>query len=144
GVRGTVQWPQIRLRDQSPGAGEPHMAERNMDGGEIFIEVLNSHGVEYIIQSAPYAERATRLHDNHRRLRDTAREEALTARDAGPIDPRWLSYAFNEAIPPDAVVVNELIVHSQVLNRYLERPRARSYMRSFGGLGQGLPNALGM
>src|SRR5262249_56120972 len=27
------------------------MAERNMDGGEIFIEVLNRHGVEYIIGS---------------------------------------------------------------------------------------------
>jgi acetolactate synthase-1/2/3 large subunit len=95
-------------------------------------------------KAAPYEERATRLHDNHRRLRDAAREEALTARDASPIDPRWLGYAFNEALPTDAVVVNELIVHSQVLNRYLERSRARCYMRSFGGLGQGLPNALGM
>ena len=27
------------------------MVERKMDGGEIFIEVLNSHGVEYIIGS---------------------------------------------------------------------------------------------
>src|SRR5262249_18886853 len=27
------------------------MAERTMDGGEIFIEVLNRHGVEYIIGS---------------------------------------------------------------------------------------------
>jgi acetolactate synthase I/II/III large subunit len=27
------------------------MAERKMDGGEIFIEVLNRHGVEYIIGS---------------------------------------------------------------------------------------------
>src|SRR5207248_2281918 len=73
------------------------------------------------LKSAPYAERTARLHDNHRRLWDTAREEALTARDASPIDPRWLCYAFNETIPPDAVVINELIVHSQVLNRYLER-----------------------
>ena len=27
------------------------MVERKMDGGEIFIEVLNRHGVEYIIGS---------------------------------------------------------------------------------------------
>ena len=27
------------------------MAERKVDGGEIFIEVLNRHGVEYIIGS---------------------------------------------------------------------------------------------
>jgi acetolactate synthase-1/2/3 large subunit len=93
---------------------------------------------------AQYEERTAWLRDNHRRLRDTAREEVLTARDANPIDPRWLCYAFNEAIPADAVVVNELIVHSHVLDRYLERERTKTYMRSFGGLGQGLPNALGM
>jgi acetolactate synthase-1/2/3 large subunit len=61
-----------------------------------------------------------------------------------PIDPRWLCHVFNEVVPADAVVVNELIVHRAVLDRYLERSRDRSYMRSFGGLGQGLPNALGM
>ena len=92
----------------------------------------------------PYEERAARLHENHLRLREAARQEALAAKDATPIDPRWLCHAFNEVVPADAVVVNELIVHRAVLDRYLERSRARSYMRSFGGLGQGLPNALGM
>jgi thiamine pyrophosphate-dependent acetolactate synthase large subunit-like protein len=95
-------------------------------------------------RSVPDEERAARLHDNHLRLREAARQEALAAKDATPIDPRWLCHVFNEVVPADAVVVNELIVHRQVLDRYLERSRARSYMRSFGGLGQGLPNALGM
>jgi thiamine pyrophosphate-dependent acetolactate synthase large subunit-like protein len=96
------------------------------------------------IRSVQYEERTTRLYEQHQRLRKAAREEALTARDATPIDPRWLCHAFNEAIPADAVVVNELIVHRHVLDRYLERSRTKRYMRSFGGLGQGLPNALGM
>ncbi len=91
-----------------------------------------------------YEERAARLHDNHLRSREAARQEALAGKDAAPIDPRWLCHAVNEVVPADAVVVNELIVHRQVLDRYLERSRGRSYMRSFGGLGQGLPNALGM
>jgi len=149
---------------QGPGAGcrviaigqDPDRALRPYSGYPCDVQICgpaatNLQALTQIVRdlqghrkAAPYEERAARLHDNHRRLRDTAREEALTARDASPIDPRWLCYAFNEAVPPDAVVVNELIVHSQVLNRYLERPRARSYMRSFGGLGQGLPNALGM
>jgi thiamine pyrophosphate-dependent acetolactate synthase large subunit-like protein len=94
--------------------------------------------------SVDYEERASRLQEQHLRLREAARQEALAARDAGPIDPRWLCHAFNDVLPADAVVVNELIVHRQVLDRYVERSRARSYMRSFGGLGQGLPNALGM
>jgi acetolactate synthase-1/2/3 large subunit len=91
-----------------------------------------------------YKERAAQLRDNHLRTREAARQEALAARDAAPIDPRWLCHAIDAVVPADAVVVNELIVHRQVLDRYLERSRARSYMRSFGGLGQGLPNALGM
>jgi acetolactate synthase-1/2/3 large subunit len=94
--------------------------------------------------SVPYEERAARLHDNHLRSREAVRREALAANDATPIDPRWLCHVFNEVVPADAVVVNELIVHRAVLDRHLERSRARSYMRSFGGLGQGLPNALGM
>jgi acetolactate synthase I/II/III large subunit len=95
-------------------------------------------------RSELHKERAVRLHDNHLRWRDAARQEALAARATNPIDPRWLCHAVNEVVPADAVVVNELIVHRQVLDRYLERSRGRSYMRSFGGLGQGLPNALGM
>jgi acetolactate synthase I/II/III large subunit len=89
-------------------------------------------------------ERASRLQDNHLRLREATLQEALAAKDANPIDPRWLCQAFNTVVPADALVVNELIVHRAVLDRYLERTRGRIYMRSFGGLGQGLPNALGM
>ncbi len=95
-------------------------------------------------RSVQYEERTARLHENHQRLREAARQEALAVKDASPIDPKWLCHALNQAIPHDAVVVNELIVHRHALDRYLERSRERSYMRSFGGLGQGLPNALGM
>ena len=31
--------------------GDDHMVEHKKDGGEIFLEVLNRHGVEYIIGS---------------------------------------------------------------------------------------------
>jgi acetolactate synthase-1/2/3 large subunit len=99
---------------------------------------------ERSIRSPRLEERAARLRDQHLRSRETARKEALSAKEATPIDPRWLCHALNEAIPADAVVVNELIVHRHVLDRYLERSPTKPYLRSFGGLGQGLPNALGM
>ena len=91
-----------------------------------------------------FDERTNRLREEHRRWRDSVREEALAARDSTPIDPSWLSHAFNEAVPDDSVVVTELIVHRGVLDKYLERSTPGNYMKSFGGLGQGLPNALGM
>src|SRR5215831_7010792 len=31
--------------------GEDHMVERRMDGGEVFNDILNRHGVQYIIGS---------------------------------------------------------------------------------------------
>ncbi len=88
--------------------------------------------------------RASSLQATHQQRHTNVREEALSARESYPIEPAWLCYALNETIPDDAIVVAELIVHRRVLDRYLERTRPGSYMRSFGGLGQGLPNALGM
>jgi len=45
-------------------------------------------------RSALYEERAARLQENHLRLREAARQEALATKDATPIDPRWLCHAF--------------------------------------------------
>jgi acetolactate synthase-1/2/3 large subunit len=89
-------------------------------------------------------EREASLHQRHRAQRQAATEEALAAQDRFPIEPSYASHAFNEAVPDDAVVVTELITHRGVFERYRERAHAGTYLRSFGGLGQGLPNALGM
>ena len=95
-------------------------------------------------RAAVFEERAARLRTEHQRRFDTLQEEALAAQEASPVDPRWLGYALNEALPDDAVVVHEMIVHRQVLDSYWERRHPGGYMKSFGGLGQGLSNALGM
>ena len=95
-------------------------------------------------QAGRLQERESRLRENHQSWRTAVRDEALSARDASPIDVSWMCHAFNEAVPDDALVVTELIVHRGVMDRYLERNTPGNYMKSFGGLGQGLPNAIGM
>ncbi len=89
-------------------------------------------------------ERESELHQMHRAQRQAALDDALAAQSKFPIEPNYAAHAFNEAVPDDAVVVTELITHRGVFERHRERSQPGLYLRSFGGLGQGLPNALGM
>jgi acetolactate synthase-1/2/3 large subunit len=80
----------------------------------------------------------------HQERRKALTEAALKKKNAVPVDPQWACHALNEAIPDDAMIVYELITHRVLVDRYLERRHAGESMRSFGGLGQGIPNALGV
>ncbi len=95
-------------------------------------------------RAALYDERAARLHQEHRQRMDKLQEDALASKDASPVDPHWLGYALNEALPDDAIIVHEMIVHRRIVDSYWERRHPGGYMKSYGGLGQGLSNALGM
>jgi benzoylformate decarboxylase len=88
---------------------------------------------------------AALAHDNWcaRRVQLVARIEA--ARKRRPIDPDWLTLALVEAMPNDAILVNEGITAS----RYL--PSLRAYRNRYdfhglasGGIGWGLPAAVGV
>jgi acetolactate synthase-1/2/3 large subunit len=57
----------------------------------------------------------------------------------------WIAQALNEALPADAIVVNETITHRLELLRRLTRLQPGGfYESSFGGLGVGLSTALGV
>ena len=95
-------------------------------------------------RAVKYEEREARLRQRHQQLRAALREQAMDVKDKIPIEPPWMFHAFNEAVPDDAVVVAELMTHKRPLALYLDRTWPGGYLQSFGGLGQGLPNALGM
>jgi len=57
----------------------------------------------------------------------------------------WIAQQLNEALPADAIVVNETITHRLELLRRLDRLQPGGfYESSFGGLGVGLSTALGV
>jgi acetolactate synthase-1/2/3 large subunit len=87
---------------------------------------------------------ATRWRARHDEQRAAARANARAAGTAQPIDTRWVAHELNEALPPDAIVVNETITHRLDLHRLLDRlgPGAH-FEASYGGLGMGLGIALG-
>ena len=88
--------------------------------------------------------RRARLAEAHRQRRGKDVEAAIALKDQEPIASLWAGHCINEALPDHALVVWELITHRRVMERYLDRRVPGQTLRSFGGLGQGLPNALGV
>ena len=77
--------------------------------------------------------------------RDQARVEAMETSEASPIDPKYLMLRFAEALPKDAVVVDEGLVSSNSLLKVLPlRDRQSYYGLASGGLGFAVPGAVGL
>ncbi|HET7197419.1 MAG TPA: thiamine pyrophosphate-dependent enzyme, partial [Burkholderiales bacterium] len=77
--------------------------------------------------------------------RDKARIDAMLAAETKPIDPQYLMLRFTEALPRDAVVVDEGLVSTALLPKFLALKEAKSYYGlASGGLGFAVPGAVGI
>ncbi|MBE7416616.1 MAG: thiamine pyrophosphate-binding protein [Ideonella sp.] len=90
--------------------------------------------------------RLVELHkSNWSAQRDRLREQTLRAIDTTPIDPALLALRFTEALPRDAVVVDEGMVSTTSLPKLLALRDTRAYYGlASGGLGFALPGAVGI
>jgi benzoylformate decarboxylase len=77
--------------------------------------------------------------------REQARAEAMRAAGTSPIDPAYLALRLAEALPGDAVVVDEGLVSTYSLPRFLSLRDTRAYYGlASGGLGFAVPGAVGI
>jgi benzoylformate decarboxylase len=77
--------------------------------------------------------------------RDKARVDALLAAETKPIDPQYLMLRFTETLPRDAVVVDEGLVSTYSLPKFLMMRGPRDYYGlASGGLGFAVPGAVGI
>ena len=77
--------------------------------------------------------------------RDKARMEALHCAETKPIDPRYLMLRFTEALPEDAVVVEEALTSALSLPGFLPLRDPKAYYGlASGGLGFAMPGAIGV
>src|SRR6185503_17297569 len=77
--------------------------------------------------------------------RDKARIDAMLAAETKPIDPSYLMLRFTEALPGDAVVVEEGLTSTVSLPGFLPLRDPRSfYGLASGGLGFAIPGAVGV
>jgi acetolactate synthase-1/2/3 large subunit len=88
--------------------------------------------------------RRRRWHEAHDAYVAARRREQEDARAGAGIDPVALCADLAEALPDDAIVVDETITAHPIVRRHLDFTRAQTYFRLFGGLGQGLGTALGV
>jgi acetolactate synthase-1/2/3 large subunit len=92
-----------------------------------------------------YGERLRLNRKRHDQEKAARREEAEKHATETPIDPRWLCHVLNEAIPQDAIIVEETTVHRTLIQNAITRSQPMSYFaRVTGGLGVGLGYALGI
>ena len=77
--------------------------------------------------------------------RDKARMEAMLAAETKPIDPQYLMLRIAETLPRDAVVVDEGLVSTAPLPKFLSLKDPKSYYGlASGGLGFAVPGAVGI
>ena len=77
--------------------------------------------------------------------RDKARIEAMHAAETTPIDPQYLMLRFTESLPKDAIVVDEGLVSTYSLLKFLEWKDTKAYYGlASGGLGFAVPGAVGI
>jgi thiamine pyrophosphate-dependent acetolactate synthase large subunit-like protein len=63
------------------------------------------------IDPARVKDRKSRWEDEHHKLHEGYRSSVAAAQEKQPIDPVWLCAAISEAMPQDAIYVDETIVH---------------------------------
>jgi acetolactate synthase I/II/III large subunit len=123
-----------------------HMVYQNLHA-DHYLEGDMATSLSLLAASLPKtgdAARLARWHHAHEAYLATRRAEAERARALPGIDPVALAAALGEALPAEAIVVDETITHHPIVRRHLNFTRPQSYFRVFGGLGQGMGTALGV
>lgn len=89
--------------------------------------------------------RAENWHSRNEQRRRKWRDEAQAMKEKKPIDTRWVTHELSQILPSDVIVVDETITHRLAVHRYLDSLKPGSFFTgSIGGLGTGLPTALGV
>ena len=108
----------------------------------LLVEAAKAAG----IGAGKHAERRAGWQREHAHMiaAECAAEAEAAAKDGDRIDPVALAGALREAMPADAIYVEETITHSGLLQQHLPWSQPQSFFRAGGGLGQGLGTALGV
>jgi acetolactate synthase-1/2/3 large subunit len=93
--------------------------------------------------SAQAGERRVRWAREHARQSAGRRAAEQAVRENTPIDPLHLLAELRAALPGDAIVVEETVLHAALAQRHMEWNAAQTFFHPRGGLGQALGMALG-
>jgi thiamine pyrophosphate-dependent acetolactate synthase large subunit-like protein len=106
----------------------------------LLVEAAKAAG----IGAGKHAERRAAWQRQHDQMIAAERAAEAKAAESDQIAPLALAGALREAMPEDAVYVEETITHAGILQQHLPWSQPQSFFRAGGGLGQGLGTALGV
>jgi acetolactate synthase-1/2/3 large subunit len=94
---------------------------------------------------ATRAARAAELKTSNDARRQQWRDDAVALADQKPMDQRWVAHEISQALPDDAMLVEETITHRLSVHQYFDGLKPGSFFNGcIGGLGTGLSTALGV
>ncbi len=137
----------IVLIDENPY--RPHMAYQNLHAdavleGDVTFTLQTLGAAVKGAGGAAIEERRQRHAASHTKADEARLAGLAAAKKKAPIDPAWLCAALGEALPADAVYVDETVTHRGVVESHLRNKGAGSFIKVRGGLGQGLGHAIGV
>jgi benzoylformate decarboxylase len=144
-----------------PGMPVVHVSERDWELGKNYATEIairadvkeTLRALVPMLEEQRTAEETARAESRLSRLvevnwavrRAAARKEALACAEALPIDPRYLMLAVADALPREAIVVEEAVTAAPALFTFLRLSNEDGfYGLASGGLGFGLPGAIGV
>lgn len=120
-------------------------ADMYLEGDAVATLVLLAKAVRAAgVIAGTVDERRARWTAAHDTLRNADREAVAAVAGNRPIHPIAFAAALGEALPKDAITIDETITHRGAILRHLGDRSPQSYLRPAGGLGQGLGIALGV
>jgi acetolactate synthase-1/2/3 large subunit len=138
----------IVLIDENPY--RHHMVYQNLHADEVLegdavftLETLTAAVRAAKVDPAMVADRLARHTAAHKKLDDARLTAVEDAKKKNPVDPVWLCAAMAEALPQDAIYVDETVTHRGIVEAHLRNKGAGSFLKVRGGLGQGLGHAIG-
>jgi benzoylformate decarboxylase len=137
----------ITERDWELGKNYPTEFALRADVKETLRALLPALRARRSVEQAGRAEQRLQalLPSNWSAHRDKARTEILATASSTPIDPRFLMMSLVDALPDNAIVVEEALTATSALTTFLPMHDANSfYGLASGGLGFGLPGAIGI
>ena len=107
---------------------------------QLLAVAVRAEGVD----AARVEKRSARWQAAHDKLVDGHLSAQAEAREQSPIDPIWLCAAMTEALPANAIYVDETTTHRRAIQNHLQWNAPHDYIKVPTGLGQGLGCALGV
>lgn len=93
--------------------------------------------------SGVYRERFEHWQAEHEKLMKDWQAETRADKDQKPLSAKWFFHKAREILPSSSMIVDETILHTRFVHRYLSEPS--SYFRpTYGGLGVGFGEAIGV